>query len=148
MPKIGGIFSAMSVSASGMKAQRARIDAISSNIANVHTTKVEGGGYYKRKIALLKEGNVTDDFESLLNSQLGGEGAMGVNVEGLYSVDSGPKLVYEPNHPDADKDGMVAYPDINIVEEMVDMILASRTFEANLSVFNAAKDMISQSLEI
>lgn len=148
MPKIGGIFSAMSISASGMKAQRARIDAISSNIANVHTTKVEGGGYYKRKIAILREGNVSDNFESFLLSQMDGGNIKGVNVEGIESIDRGPKLVYEPNHPDADKDGMVAYPDINIVEEMVDMILASRTFEANLTVFNAAKDMISQSLEI
>lgn len=151
MPGLSGIFGALGISASGMTAQRARIDAISSNVANIHTTRVEGGSYYKRQTVILKEKKSASDFSSLLISELGsnfGKEFSGVEVLSIQRINESPKLIYEPDHPDADEEGMVSYPNINIIEEMVNMIMSSRAFEANLTVFNTAKEMISQSLEI
>ena len=151
MPRLSGIFGALGISASGMTAQRARRDARSSNVANIHTTRVEGGSYYKRQTVILKEKKNASDFSSLLISELGsnfGKEFSGVEVLSIQRINESPKLIYEPDHPDADEEGMVSYPNINIIEEMVNMIMSSRAFEANLTVFNTAKEMISQSLEI
>ena len=151
MPRISGIFGALEISASGMSAQRAKIDVISSNIANVHTTRVEGGSYYKRLVIVLKETKLSPDFSSILRDEIGfgiADQLSGVEVVNVSTIDEAAKLIYEPNHPDANEEGMVSYPNINIIEEMVNMILSSRAFEANLTVFNTAKEMISQSLEI
>ena len=151
MPRISGIFGALEISASGMSAQRAKIDVISSNIANVHTTRVEGGSYYKRQVIVLKETKLSPDFSSFLSDEIGFgivDQLSGVEVVNVSTIDEAAKLIYEPNHPDANEEGMVSYPNINIIEEMVNMILSSRAFEANLTVFNTAKEMISQSLEI
>jgi len=151
MPKLSGIFGSLAISSSGMHAQRARIDAISSNVANIHTTRVEGGSYYKRKVVILGEQKDSASFSSILVGMMGGQAGnqfSGVDVLRIMEVEEGPKMVYEPNHPEANEEGMVSYPNINIIEEMVDMITSSRSFEANLTVFNTAKEMISQSLEI
>lgn len=151
MPRISGIFGALEISASGMSAQRAKIDVISSNVANVHTTRVEGGSYYKRQVIVLRESKLSLDFSSILSDEIGGGigGELsGVEVVEITSLQEPPKYIYEPNHPDANEEGMVSYPNINIIEEMVNMIMSSRAFEANLTVFNTAKEMISQSLEI
>ncbi|MCH8303532.1 MAG: flagellar basal body rod protein FlgC [Candidatus Marinimicrobia bacterium] len=151
MPRISGIFGALEISASGMSAQRAKIDVISSNVANVHTTRVEGGSYYKRQVIVLRESKLSLDFSSILSDEIGGGigGELsGVEVVEITSIQEPPKFIYEPNHPDANEEGMVSYPNINIIEEMVNMIMSSRAFEANLTVFNTAKEMISQSLEI
>ena len=151
MPRISGIFGALEISASGMSAQRARIDVISSNVANVHTTRVDGGSYYKRQVIVLKESKLSLDFSSILNDEIGfgiGDQLSGVEVVEVSTINESAKMIYEPNHPDANEEGMVSYPNINIIEEMVNMILSSRAFEANLTVFNTAKEMISQSLEI
>ena len=134
-----------------MSAQRARIDVISSNFANVHTTRVDGGSYYKRQVIVLKESKLSLDFSSILNHEIGfgiGDQLSGVEVVEVSTINESAKMIYEPNHPDANEEGMVSYPNINIIEEMVNMILSSRAFEANLTVFNTAKEMISQSLEI
>ena len=151
MPRISGIFGALEISASGMSAQRAKIDVISSNVANVHTTRVEGGSYYKRQVIVLRESKLSPDFSSILSYEIGGGigGELsGVEIVEITSIQEPPKFIYEPNHPDANEEGMVSYPNINIIEEMVNMIMSSRAFEANLTVFNTAKEMISQSLEI
>lgn len=151
MPRISGIFGALNISSSGMNAQRARIDVISSNVANVHTTRVEGGSYYKRRMIVLRETKMSPDFSSILNDELGlgiSDQLSGVKIVNVTTIDEPPKMIYEPNHPDANEEGMVSYPNINIIEEMINMIMASRAFEANLTVFNTAKEMISQSLEI
>ena len=146
MPRISGIFGALEISASGMSAQRAKIDVISSNVANVHTTRVEGGTYYKRQVIILRESKLSPDFSSILSDEIGT--GIGVEIVEITSIQEPQKFVYEPNHPDANEEGMVSYPNINIIEEMVNMIMSSRAFEANLTVFNTAKEMISQSLEI
>ena len=151
MPRISGIFGALNISSSGMNAQRARIDVISSNVANVHTTRVDGGSYYKRQMIVLRETKMSPDFSSILNDELGlgiSDQLSGVKIVNVTTIDEPPKMIYEPNHPDANEEGMVSYPNINIIEEMINMIMASRAFEANLTVFNTAKEMISQSLEI
>lgn len=151
MPKLSGIFGSLAISSSGMNAQRARIDAISSNVANIHTTRVENGSYYKRKVVILGEQKDGVSFGSILGGMMGSNGGYefsGVDVLRIMEVNEGPKMVYEPNHPEANEEGMVSYPNINIIEEMVNMITSSRSFEANLTVFNTAKEMISQSLEI
>ena len=151
MPKLSGIFGSLAISSSGMNVQRARIDAISSNVANIHTTKIEGGSYYKRKVVILREQQDNINFSSVLSGLMGnlaGSEFSGVEVLRIMEIDDGPKMIYEPNHPEANDEGMVSYPNINIIEEMVNMIISSRSFEANLTVFNTAKEMISQSLEI
>ena len=151
MPGLSGIFGALGISASGMTAQRARIDAISSNVANIHTTRVEGGTYYKRQFVILREKKIAPDFSAIFSSELSSRTSdtfSGVEVLTIQQIHESPKLIYEPDHPDADEEGMVSYPNINIIEEMVNMIMSSRAFEANLTVFNTAKEMISQSLEI
>ena len=151
MPRISGIFGALNISSSGMNAQRARIDVISSNVANVHTTRVDGGSYYKRQMIVLRETKMSPDFSSILNDELGlgiSDQLSGVKIVNVTTIDEPPKMIYEPNHPDANEEGMVSYPNINIIEEMINMIMASRAFEANLTVFNTAKEMIAQSLEI
>ena len=151
MPRISGIFGALEISTSGMSAQRAKIDVISSNVANVHTTRVEGGSYYKRQVIVLRESKLSPDFSSILSDEIGtgiGDELSGVEIVEIISIQEPPKFIYEPNHPDANEEGMVSYPNINIIEEMVNMIMSSRAFEANLTVFNTAKEMISQSLEI
>ena len=151
MPKLSGIFGSLAISSSGMNAQRARIDAISSNVANIHTTRVDDGSYYKRKVVILGEQKDSASFSSILGGMMGSQAGnefSGVDVLRIMEIEEGPKMVYEPNHPEANEEGMVSYPNINIIEEMVDMITSSRSFEANLTVFNTAKEMISQSLEI
>jgi len=151
MPRISGIFGALEISASGMSVQRAKIDVISSNIANVHTTRVDGGSYYKRQVIVLKETKLSPNFSSILSNEIGfgiADQLSGVEIVNVSTINEPAKMIYEPNHPDANDEGMVSYPNINIIEEMVNMILSSRAFEANLTVFNTAKEMISQSLEI
>ena len=151
MPRISGIFGALEISSSGMSAQLAKIDVISSNVANVHTTRVDGGSYYRRRMIVLKESKLSPDFSSILSDEIWagiGDELAGVEVVEITRIQEPPKMIYEPNHPDANEEGMVSYPNINIIEEMVNMIMSSRAFEANLTVFNAAKEMISQSLEI
>ncbi|MBS3947252.1 MAG: flagellar basal body rod protein FlgC [Dethiobacter sp.] len=131
------IFQAMKISASGLTAERFRLDLIASNVANVNTTRTEQGGPYRRKTAVFAER--LDEA-----SRAGG----GVRVAAVSVDRSEPRLVFEPEHPDADAAGYVAYPNINIVQEMVDMITATRAYEANVTAFNASKSMFLKALEI
>jgi flagellar basal-body rod protein FlgC len=120
------------ISASGLSAQRARLDIIASNIANLETTRTPSGGPYRRLQAV---------FAS--RARVGGVDMVGTVVDPRE-----PRRVYQPGHPDADRDGFVAYPNLNIVEEMVDLVSATRSYEANAAAFNAAKSIAQRALEL
>ena len=140
------IFGAIDVAASGMTAERLRLDVISNNIANVNTTRTADGGPYRRQYVVFepRQGDASS-FSQVMSGQLQ---LNGVRVSGIRKDDSPLRMVYEPGHPDADAQGYVRMPNINIVTEMVDMITASRAYEANVTSVNAAKSMASKALEI
>lgn len=145
------ISNSFSISASALTAQRLRMDVISSNIANAETTRasVTNGEAvpYKRKMVVL-EPNKTS-FNSLLQNQMKGSGSgEGVRVSEIREDQSPLKPVYDPTHPDANADGYVYMPNVDIAKEMVDMISASRSYEANVTALNSTKAMISKALEI
>ncbi|MBE3592682.1 MAG: flagellar basal body rod protein FlgC [Thermoanaerobacter sp.] len=142
------LFSSMDISASGLTAERLRMDIIAQNIANVNTTRTVQGGPYRRKLVALKEIQ-PDSFESILDKVKGKYSGKGVEVVQIAEDDQTPlRKVYDPGHPDADQSGYVEYPNVNIVSEMVDMISATRAYEANVTAFNASKAMFQKSLEI
>jgi len=141
------LFNSMNVSASGMTAQRLRTDIIAQNIANVNTTRDENGEVYRRKNVIFEERDVTGFSQILLRTA--GTVGNGVKVTSIYSDEESPtRLVYDPSHPDANEDGYVEYPNVNTVQEMTDMIDASRSYEANVTAFNATKNMALKALEI
>lgn len=143
MSVLGG----MNISASGMSAQRLRLDIISQNIANVNTTRDENGNVYRRKTVVFAEKDMSS-FGNILQYTTGTTGD-GVKVTQISEdTKSALRKVYDPSHPDADEDGYVSYPNVNTVQEMTDMIDASRAYEANVTAFNATKSMALKGLEI
>jgi flagellar basal-body rod protein FlgC len=141
------VISGMNVSASGMSAQRLRMDIISQNIANVNTTRDENGNVYRRQTVIFAEKNVTPFGDILLKTA--GTVGSGVKVTQIAEdTKSELRRVYDPSHPDADEDGYVTYPNVNIVQEMTDLIDATRSYEANITAFNATKSMALKGLEI
>lgn len=130
------VFSGMRISASGLSAERMRMDVISSNVANVKTTRTEDGGAYRRKVASFKE-----NYDEKL-------GMLGVKTVAIEEDKSPLRKLYEPNHPDADEQGYVEYPNVDLLVEMSDLITASRAYESNVDTLNAQKGMISKALEI
>ena len=140
------IFGAIDVAASGMTAERLRLDVISNNIANVNTTRTADGGPYRRQFVVFepRQGDASS-FSQVMSGQLQ---LNGVRVSGIRKDDSPLRMVYEPGHPDADAEGYVRMPNINIVTEMVDMMTASRAYEANVTAVNVAKSMMLKALEI
>ena len=140
------IFGAIDVAASGMTAERLRLDVISNNIANVNTTRTANGGPYRRQFVVFepRQGDASS-FSQVMSGQLQ---LNGVRVSGIRKDDSPLRMVYEPGHPDADAEGYVRMPNINIVTEMVDMMTASRAYEANVTSVNVAKSMMLKALEI
>lgn len=141
------LFNSMNVSASGMTAQRLRSDIIAQNIANVSTTRDENGEVYKRKNVIMEERNVTGFSQILLRTA--GTVGNGVKVTNIYADEESPtKMVYDPSHPDANEDGYVEYPNVSTVQEMTDLIDASRSYEANITAFNATKGMALKALDI
>ena len=140
------IFGAIDVAASGMTAERLRLDVISNNIANVNTTRTAEGGPYRRQYVVFepRQGDASS-FSQVMAGQLQ---LNGVRVSGIRQDDSPLRMVYEPGHPDADAEGYVRMPNINIVTEMVDMMTASRAYEANVTSVNVAKSMMLKALEI
>ncbi|MDL2274884.1 flagellar basal body rod protein FlgC [Desulfosarcina sp. OttesenSCG-928-G10] len=135
----------LSISASGLSAQRVRMNLISSNLANINTTRTETGEPYKRKDAVF-EAVRTDDFRSVLGEETRVAGS--VQVAGIVE-DQRPFIEkYDPGHPDADENGYIQLPNVNMVEEMVNMISASRSFEANATAIRNTKDMVGVALEI
>ncbi|MFW5630179.1 MAG: flagellar basal body rod protein FlgC [Acetivibrio ethanolgignens] len=143
------VFGAMNVSATGMTAQSVRRDIISQNIANVNTTRDANGKPYKKKNVVFEEKSVTS-FAMALDLSMGatGIGLDGVKVSKIVEDDSEGRMVYDPSHPDADEDGYVTYPNVNVVQEMTDLIDASRAYEANVTAFNASKSMYMKTLEM
>lgn len=141
------LFNAMNVGASALNAQRERMNVIASNLANIHTTRTPEGGPYKKKSVVFEAGNGDSSFEHQLNHQLE-KHAQGVNVREIVESGAPPQQVFDPSHPDADADGYVLMPDINLMSEMVDMISASRSYEANVTAVNASKNMAAKALEI
>jgi flagellar basal-body rod protein FlgC len=139
------LFSAISVSASGMEAQRTRAEMLTQNLANAETTRTPEGGPYRRKDAVFSSGPVNSPFGSDFESSLEN---IGVSVSDTVTDTRDPELRYLPGHPDANADGYVAYPRINTAEDMVDLMGASRAFQANISAISAVKDMIQRSIEL
>jgi flagellar basal-body rod protein FlgC len=137
----------MNVSSTGLTAQRLRMDIISQNIANVNTTKTKNGGPYRRKVILFEEQN-NNNFKSILNDKLDNNSNGGVKVSKIIEDTKPLKRVYDPSHPEANDDGYVLMPNVNTVEEMVNMISANRSYEANVTALNASKSMAMKSLEI
>ena len=140
------IFRAMDISASGLTAQRFRMDVIAENIANMDTTRTENGEPYRRRVTVFEQ-QPGESFSSHLSSAVGGAPG-GVRVAGVAEDPSPLKLAYDPDHPDANAQGYVEKPNVDVVTEMVDMISASRSYEANVTAINASKDMCLKALEI
>ena len=142
---MGNILDILKVSASGMKAQRIRMEVIATNLANVHTTRTEEGGPYTKKDVVFSSADVSerDSFDSVLSKKI-----EGVKVDNIINSTKHFERVYDPGHPDADKEGYVTNPNVNLMEEMSDMISATRSYEANINVINTAKEMFMKTLEI
>jgi flagellar basal-body rod protein FlgC len=132
-----GMFDALNVSATGMSAERLRMDVIAENLANAETTRGANGQPYRRQEVVLQE--KSPSFGEILG---------GVQVAGIVSDPTPPRKVYDPGHPDADKNGYVSLPNVNPVTEMVDLITASRGYEANVTAMNAAKQMFTKTFDV
>jgi len=139
------LLGSFAISASGLTAGRMWLDTIANNLANINTTRTTRGGPYKRQVPVFLE-RLAREKEAGKNRFLP-RGA-GVEVSFLWEDQEPPRLVYDPSHPDANAEGYVAYPNINVVNEMIDLITATRAYEANLTTLEAAKNMAQKALEI
>lgn len=147
------MFGGIDAAASGLTAERLRMDVISNNIANVNSTRTVDGGPFKRKYVIFQpreaeKNSFSAMLEGAMNKCSKNRAGDGVRAIGIGTDDSMGKLVYDPGHPDANADGYVELPNVDIVTEMVDMITASRAYEANVTTINAAKSMAQQALNI
>ena len=138
------LFAALQVSASGMAAQRVRAQLLVENMANAETTRTPGGGPYRRRDAVFSTELQASPFSAVFQQEMGS----GVGVSQIVEDQTEPDLRYQPGHPDANADGYVAYPKMNPAEEMVDLLNASRSYQANVAAMSAVKDMIGHSLDI
>jgi flagellar basal-body rod protein FlgC len=144
------LFGALDISASGLTAERLRMDVTAENLANAQTTRGANGQPYRRKEVVLQEAGA-GSFGATLASAMGGQGAAapgGVQVAGIVADQTPYKTVYDPGHPDADAKGYVRMPNVDTVAEMVDLISASRAYEANVTAMTAAKQMFTKTLEL
>lgn len=164
---MAGILNAIQLSSQGLSIQRAKMNTVAKNIANAETTRTEEGGPYRRERVTVEEDKVQGDFDShlkraglrLQRTNPNHLGSRALNVKGdsefssaeadvIRDPESSYKLVHDPSHPDADEEGYVKYPDIEIVNEMVDMMAAARAYEANTVAISTAKKMAEESLDI
>lgn len=141
---MAGMFPGFEISASGLEAQRLRMDLASANLANAQTTRGPDGGPWQKlspvfEANAIEFGNALSEVEADLKK---------VEVTGVQKDDSNPRLIYDPTHPDADAKGFVALPNINMMEEMADMLMASRSYEANVTAFNMSKSMAMSALNL
>lgn len=136
----------MNISASALTAQRQRLDIISENIANIDTTRTENGGPYRRKMVVFQE-NGQDSFKNVLNSKRRIQKG-GVRVTEIVEDQREFKPVYDPEHPDADENGYVLMPNVELIKETVDAMTASRSYDANVTAFNTMKLMAQKALEV
>lgn len=143
------VFNTMNVSATGMTAQRLRMDTISQNLANINTTRTDSGGPYRRKITLFEEITSGRSFSNMLDQYLGEYSKVGgVKVNKIVEDKSPFISIYDPTHPDANKEGYVSMPNVNSLEEMTNLISANRSYEANVTALNSNKAMLAKALEI
>lgn len=141
------VFTAFDINSSGMTAQRYRMDIISENVANANTTRTEDGTPYRRKVVTFQEKGSQTNFSHVLNKATGKYSGTGVRIGGVYEDQvSEMKMVYDPSHPDADENGYVTYPNVNIITEMTNLIDASRGYEANATAFEATKSIALKGL--
>jgi len=139
---------AMETASSGLAAQRFRMNIISGNIANAQTTRTPEGGPYRRRDTIFGALPAPRTFEEELRSRVNADDPLHVKVLGVAVDERPPILRYDPTHPDANEEGYVAFPNVNPMEELVNLMLASRSYEANVATFNAAKNMAMKALEI
>ncbi len=145
-----GLFNSFNISASALSAQRLRMDIIAQNIANVNTTRTEEGTPYRRKTVVFQEKEAEVPFSQYLSesSRLQHSIGSGVRVTNIVEDPTPFREVYDPSHPDADENGIVQMPNVEVVTEMVNMISATRAYEANVTALNASKSMATKALEI
>jgi len=141
-------FNSVNIAASGLTAQRLRMDTISENIANVNTTRTANGGPFQRRTVIFEQIPGEGPFHRVFGDALSNSQGTGVRVSRVLSDPSPGHLVYDPTHPDADETGYVRMPNVNIVEEMVNMISASRSYEANVTAMSSFRTVVSRTLEI
>jgi flagellar basal-body rod protein FlgC len=143
------LFNSLGISASALSAERLRMDVTAENLANAQTTRTEGGGAYKRKEVVLESAGRGGFAQALAGAQGSASGPDGgVRVSGIVEDTAPDRLVHDPSHPDANADGYVAMPNVNPVTEMVDLISASRSYEANVTAMQTAKQMFTKTLDI
>jgi len=144
------LFKMFAISGAAMSAQRSRMSVISGNLANTETTRTPEGGPYRRRDVIFQATSLDDEFPDLLSETAldRSEGLLSVEVAGIKQSSRAPRKIFDPNHPDANPEGYVLLPDINVMEEMVDLLTAVRSYEANLTVYNATKGLVRRLLEI
>jgi flagellar basal-body rod protein FlgC len=140
------VFKGIDISASGLTAQRLRMDLISGNIANAETTRDEDGNTYRRKVAVFRE-KLSNEVKALNSNQKSGANA-GVEISSIEEDPSPFRLEYRPDHPDADENGYLELPNVSVMTEMVNMIDASRSYEANVQAISNYKSMANSALNI
>jgi flagellar basal-body rod protein FlgC len=140
------LFSVLSIGASGMAAQRRRAEVLVENLANAETTRTAEGGPYRRKDVVFRSGETQSPFSSVFQDQM--QSTAGVEVSEIVTDQRDPERRYLPGHPDADADGYVAFPRIHPAEDMVDLMGASRNYQANVAAIGAVKDMILRSIDL
>ena len=133
----------LDTSASGLYAQRKRMDIIASNLANIETTRTEKGGPYRRKMVVMGTKEMDQDFDNMFNSRV-----KGVQIEDIVEDQAPFKKVYNPSHPDADSDGYLYKPNVDLIVETTNMLMAKRAFEANIAAIKATRQMVMKALEI
>ena len=144
-----GMFTSFDINASGLTAQRYRMDIISENVANANTTRTKDGTPYVRKVVSFAEKDKQTVFSRVLNGKMDKYTGTGVKVSGVYKDTETPmNMVYDPSHPDADENGYVHYPNVNIITEMTNLIDASRSYEANATAFTASKSIALKGLNL
>jgi flagellar basal-body rod protein FlgC len=144
-----GIFGSLDVSASALTASREQMNVTAENLANAQTTRTADGGPYRRKSVVLESAEVGARFDDALDGAMRrGESPQGVQVSGIVEHEAPPRLVHDPGHPDANAEGYVAMPAVDSVTEMVDLIAASRAYEANVTAMQTAKQMFSRTLDL
>jgi flagellar basal-body rod protein FlgC len=152
------LFRIFDVTGSGMSAQRTRMSVVSGNLANAETTRTPEGGPYRRRNVFFRALPLSEDFPTLLQTRLSTPLPLkrlephseisAVEVAGVRASSRTPRKVYDPAHPDADGEGYVSYPEINTMEEMTDLLAATRSYEANLTVFNSTKALVRKLLDM
>ncbi len=141
------IFSAMEIISSGLTAQRARLNVTASNLANAHTTRTVEGGPYRRKDPVFATEPIHTRFRELLGDELARK-AQGVRTVDIVEDTGSPRMVHDPGHPDADENGFVAYPNVSVVEEMINMMMASRAYDAGATAMQSMSSMARAALRI